>query len=242
MGHSKVGIGLLSVAGLLSASSEAATCSAQARYVKAASRDAKGFKQGVTLAVSAGTAGHGLVSYTVSYKDKEGGSQSKAASVQYKFTPGAAAAGGGGGTKVTDDTVLAAGACTDAKPCSVSGATIGEVSCFKDGGGKCATSAAFAGSASADAKGFKQGVSFNLSSADCGPACHGLVKYAVRWKDKDGVERTDQKSVSYKLAAGGSANEIEVTDETVLGATHCSDKSPCSITGASVEKVSCFAD
>jgi hypothetical protein len=244
MRHRTIGVGLLSVSGLLlSPSLQAATCNAQARYVKATALDAKGFKQGVTLAVSASTAGHGLVSYTISFKDKDGGSQTKTANVQYKFSPSAASASGGsGGTKVTDDTVLGAGACTAAKPCSVLGATVGEVSCFKDGGGKCSTTASYVDSTSTDPKGFKQGVNFNLSSADCGAACHGLVKYALKWKDKDGVEKTDQKNVSYKMSAGGSAGEIEVTDETVLGATMCSDKSPCTVTGATVDKVSCFAE
>lgn len=244
MRHSKVGIGLLSVAALLlPPSSEAATCSAQARYVKAASRDAKGFKQGITLAVSASTSSHGLVSYTISYKDKDGGSQTKTASTAYKFSASAAAtSAGNGGTKVTDDTVLGAGACTDAKPCSVVGATIGEVTCLKEGGGRCSTTATYSDSASKDAKGFKQAVGFNLSSADCGASCRGLVKYTLQWKDKDGTAKTDQKNVSYKMSAGGSASEVEVIDETVLGATQCTAKGPCTVTGATIDKVSCFAE
>lgn len=93
-----------------------------------------------------------------------------------------------------------------------------------------------------DAKGFKQGVSFNLASSDCGAACHGLVKYTAKWKDKDGVEHSDEKNVTYKMSAGGASNEIEVVDETVLAAMACSDGSPCKVTGATVDKVSCFVE
>lgn len=143
---------------------------------------------------------------------------------------------------MTDETVLGAGACSDAKPCSVVGAVVGEVSCFKDGGGKCSTSASYVDSGAKDAKGFKQGVSFNLASSDCGAACHGLVKYTAKWKDKDGVEHSDEKNVTYKMSAGGASNEIEVVDETVLAAMACSDGSPCKVTGATVDKVSCFVE
>jgi len=244
MRHLKAGIGLLSVAGLLlPGGAQAATCNAQARYVGATGGDAKGFKQSVKLAVAASAAGHGLVSYTISYKDKDGASQSKAASVQYKFLPGAASsAGGGGGSSVSDDTVLEAGSCTAAAPCAVVGASVAEVSCFKDPSGRCSATASYADSQSKDGKGFKQGVNFTLASADCGASCHGLVKYALTWKDKDGAQKTSQKSVSFKMAAGGAAGEVEVVDDTVLAATQCSDKSPCTVTGATVDKVSCFAD
>jgi hypothetical protein len=240
----KIGVGLLPAAALLLPHSlEAAMCTAQARYVKAAAQDAKGFKQGVTMAVSASTTGHGLVSYILSYRDKDGASHTKTANVPYKFSPSAASASGGsGGTRVTDDTVLLAGACTDAKPCSLLGASVTEVSCFKDAGGRCSTSASFVHSASRDAKGFKQGLDFDLSSSSCGAACHGLVKYSLRWKDKDGMEQLIQRNVTYKMSAGGSVGEIEVIDDTVLGAMQCTDKSPCTVTGAIVDKVSCFTD
>lgn len=243
MRHLKTVAGLAFLAGLLSPSSlEAATCAAQARYVRATPGDAKGFKQAVTLAVSASAAGHGLVSYTITYKDKGGASQSKTANVPYKFAGAGGGASSGGRTRVTDETVLGAGACADAKPCGVAGVTVTEVSCFKDAGGKCSASATYGESAPRDSKGFKQGVSFNLSSADCGDACHGLVKYALKWKDKDGVEHSDPKNVSYKMSAGGSANEIEVTDDTVLGAASCADGHPCQLTGVTIDKVTCFAD
>jgi len=240
----RIGVGVLCLPGLLlSPSSEAATCSAQARYVKAAARDPKGFKQGVTLAVSASANGHGLVSYTITYKDKDGGSQTKTANVPYKFSSAAAtASGGGGGTRVTDETVLGAGACTDAKPCAVVAVVAAEASCLKDAGGKCAVTPSYVDSAAKDAKGFKQGVNFSLASADCGAGCHGLVKYTLKWKDKDGVEKTDAKSVAYKMSADGSASEVEVTDETVLGPTHCTDKNPCTIISAAADKVSCLTE
>lgn len=220
----------------------AATCSAQARYVRATAGDAKGFKQAVTLAVSASATGHGLVTYTITYRDKAGATQSKTANVSYKFTGGGAAGASGGGARVTDETVLGAGACAEGKACTVQGATIVEVSCFKDEGGKCSAAASYVDSASRDAKGFKQGVNFDLSSGDCGAACHGLVKYSLRWTGKDGVQHEDAKSVSYKMSGGGRADEIEVTDDTVLAATACADGSPCKVTGVSIDKVSCFAD
>lgn len=235
------GIALLATLGWPSAT-RAATCSAQARYVRATPGDAKGFKQAVTLAVSASAESHGLISYTVSYKDKSGVTQSKTASVQYKFAGGGAAGATAGGTRVTDETVLGAGACAESKACTVHGATLVEVSCFKDAGGRCSATASYVGSAARDAKGFKQAVDFDLSSGDCGPACHGLVKYSLKWTGKDGVQHDDAKSVSYKMSGGGSGNEVEVTDDTVLGVGGCADGSPCKVTGVTVDKVSCFAD
>lgn len=238
-----VGVGVLSVVGwMVPGGLEAATCTAQARYVSAKGGDAKGFKQSVKLAVAASATGHGLVSYTISYKDKDGASQTKTASVPYKFAGGGAASGGGGGSSVSDETVLEAGACTAAAPCSIVSASVTEVSCFKDPSGRCAATAAYGDSQSKDGKGFKQAVNFTLSSADCGASCHGLVKYALKWKDKDGAEKTSAKSVPFKMSAGGAAGEVEIVDDTVLGATQCTAASPCTVTGATIDKVSCFAD
>lgn len=229
---------------------EAANCTAQARYVKAEAKDGKGFKQAITLAVAPGCKGpcHGLVTYTVKWKDKSGAEQtSDGKNVKYTFAPGqgSAPAGGaaaGGATRVTDETVVDAGACADGTPCKVTGAKVDEVSCFKEGGGKCTATAAYVGSEAKDGKGFKQGVTFDVTSGDGGAAYHGLVKYTLEWTDKGGAAKTTSKNVSYKAAGGAGASEIEVVDETVLGAGACADGTPCSIVSVSVDKVSCFND
>jgi hypothetical protein len=182
------------------------------------------------------------------WKDKAGAQQtSTGKTVKYAFVPGqgTATSGSGGGSQVTDSTVLEAGACADSNPCKVTGATVGEVSCFKDdgaGSGKCATSASYVSSAPTDAKGFKQDVHFSVAS-DAGSASHGLVKYTLQWTDKSGAAKTSSKSVPYKgLSGGGGGNEIQVVDDTVLGAGACADGTPCSVTGGAIEKVSCFLD
>jgi hypothetical protein len=224
----------------------AATCDAAGRFVGGKPVDAKGFKQAVTVAVAPKCGGpcHGLVTYTVQWKDKSGATQSSTGkTVKYAFLPGqgSAGAGSGGGSNVVDSTVLEAGACADATPCRVTGAAVNEVSCFKDGGGRCATTASYSGASATDTKGFKQDVGFVVSS-DAGSAAHGLVKYTLQWTDKTGSAKTSSKSVPYKGSSGGGGggNEIQVVDDTVLGAG--ADGSPCSVIGGAIEKVSCFLD
>lgn len=226
----------------------AADCNGQARYVKSEAKDGKGFKQAITIAVAPGCTGpcHGLVSYTVTWKDKAGAEQkTEGKNVKYTFAPGQgsapAGAAAGGGTRVTDETVVDAGACADGTPCKVTGATVTEVSCFKEGGGKCTATATYVGSESKDGKGFKQGVTFDVSSADGGAAYKGLVKYTLNWTDKGGAAKTSSKNVPYK-SGGGGGNEVEVVDETVLGAGACADGTPCAVVSVSIDKVSCFLD
>jgi hypothetical protein len=223
----------------------AASCAATGRFVAAKPSDGKGFKQAVTVGVSPDCAApcHGLVTYTVEWKDKAGAGQTATGkNVKFTFVPGQGSSGGSGGAGVTDSTVLEAGACADATPCKVTGATVDEVSCFKDAGGKCAASASYTGSSATDTKGFKQDVRFALSSPDGVTAAHGLVKYTLQWTDKAGVAKASSKNVPYKSLAGGGASEIQVVDDTVLGAGACADGAPCRVTGGSIEKVSCFLD
>jgi hypothetical protein len=234
-----------SFAGSGSEALRAASCDATGRFVAGKPSDGKGFKQAVTVGVSPSCTApcHGLVTYTLEWKDKSGASQTATGkNVKYTFVPGQGSASSGGGAAVTDATVLEAGACADAAPCKVTGATVTEVSCFRDAGGKCAASASYTGASSTDTKGFKQDVRFALSSPDGVSAAHGLVKYTLAWTDKAGVAKTSTKNVPFKSLAAGGASEIQVVDDTVLGAGACADGSPCRVTGGSVEKVSCFLD
>ena len=189
----------------------AATCEAGGRFVGGKPADGKGFKQAVTVAVAPKCGGpcHGLVTYTVMWKDKAGAQQTSAGkTVKYAFVPGqGTASAGGGGSQVTDSTVLEAGACADSNPCKVTGATVDEVSCFKDGGGsgKCATSASYASASPTDSKGFKQDVHFSVSS-DAGSASHGLVKYTLQWTDKTGAAKRARRAFPTRVsrAAAGA--------------------------------------
>ena len=221
----------------------AQSCAATGRFVAAKPSDGKGFKQAVTVGVSPNCAApcHGLVTYTLNWKDKAGASQTTTGkTVKYAFVPGQGSAAGAGGAGVTDATVLEAGSCTDAAPCKVTGAKVDEVSCFRDAGGRCTAAASYVGASATDSKGFKQDVRFALSSPDGVTAARGLVKYTVQWTDKSGAARTSSKSVAYKSLTGGGGSEIQVVDDTVLGAAACTDGSPCRITGGSIEKVTCF--
>jgi len=244
----KTSVWVVSVLGLVLPSGlDAATCTAQARYVKAEPKDAKGSKQAITLAVSASRAGHGFVTYNIAYKDKDGNSQTEAAVSQYAFVPSAASSastgGGSGGAKVADEAVLGAGACAEAKPCKIVSVAVNDVTCFQDEASKkCTAKATYVDSAPKDATGSKQGVNFDVASSDCGAGCHGLVKYTIKWTDKDGAEKADAKSGSYKMSGGGAAPEVEVIHETNLAPVKCSDRNPCTVTGATIEKVSCSAD
>src|SRR5689334_3031391 len=93
---SRTGLAIVAVTFLPVALEAAASCTAQARFVKSEPKDEHGFKQSITLAVSASKAGHGLINYTVSYKDKSGANLTDSSAETYKFVPSAATAGGGG--------------------------------------------------------------------------------------------------------------------------------------------------
>jgi hypothetical protein len=136
--HSPLVAIALVVGSCLPAMSLAATCTASVRYLGADAADAKGFKQSVRLGVSTGRAAHGLVNYTIEYRDKDGATQHKATNARYTFDPGTAPEVAlADGTRIrelplTDDAVLAAGHCADKQPCAVAGVNVDKVSCFVD--------------------------------------------------------------------------------------------------------------
>jgi hypothetical protein len=108
------------------ARSSSRSCTAQARYVKAEPKDGYGFKQAVTLAVSADKAAHGLINYTISYTDKSGTALTDTSNEPYKFIPTA-----GPEAMIVDDTNLGV-KCSKTNPCTVTGVTVDKVSCFAD--------------------------------------------------------------------------------------------------------------
>jgi hypothetical protein len=212
------------------ATSSSRSCTAQVRYVKAEAKDAHGFKQAVTFAVSANKAAHGLISYTMQFIDNSGNPLTETSNESYKFVPG-------GGSNTADDVYLSLNGYT------VTGVTVTEVSCYKEPSGRCTASATYVGDAPGTAKG-KALLSFSLASSDCGASCHGYVKYNLAWKDKDGTPKSQSGIHDFKLAGGGGgggASEVEVVDSTNL-VPSCSKTNPCKLTGVTIDKVSCFAD
>ena len=239
----KTTVGVLSVAALfLPGALEAASCTATARYVGAEPKDDRGWKQAITIGVSADKAGNGLVSYTINYTDKAGASFTTTANENYKFDPATATASGGGGgtggaTSVSDDVYLSL------KGFTVVSVTVNDVSCYKESKGKCTATASYVDNGPGSAKG-KAKINFNLNSADCAGACNGYVKYSLTWKDADGVEKTQPGIHNYKVTGsggGGGAPEVQVVDETLLDNAKCPKGGSCKVTGITVDKVSCFA-
>ena len=178
----------------------AATCEGRGRFVGGKPTNGKGFKQAVTVAVAAkcGAPCHGLVTYSVHWRDKAGAQQiSTGKTVKYAFVPGqgTASVGSGGGAQVTDSTVL------EARP----GATRTLESDRRDGRRgqlfqgrwswlrQVRSSGSFVSSAPTDAKGFEQDVHFSVSS-DAGSASHGLVKYTLQWTDRAGLRRRARRA------------------------------------------------
>ena len=210
-------------------SSSSRSCTAQARFVKSDAQDAHGFKQAVTFAVSANRAAHGLISYTMHFTDNSGSPLTETSNESYKFVPG-------GGSNTADDVYLSLSGY------SVTGVTVNEVSCYKEPSGRCTASATYVGNAPGTSKG-KALLSFSVASSDCGPSCHGYIKYNIAWKDKDGAPKDQSGIHDFKLASGGSggASEVQVVDNTNL-VPSCSKSNPCKLTSVTIDKVSCFAD
>jgi len=239
----KTTVGVLSVAALfLPGALEAASCTASARYVSAEAKDDRGWKQAVTLAVTADKAGNGLVSYTINYTDKAGASFTEGSTERYVFDPATATASGigpggtGGATTVSDDVYLSL------KGFTVVSVTVNDVSCYKESKGKCTATASYVDNGPGSAKG-KAKINFNLNSADCAGACNGYVKYSLTWKDAAGAEKTQPGIHNYKVAGsggGGGVPEVQIVDETLLGNANCPKGGSCKVTGATIDKVSCF--
>ena len=213
-------------------SSSSRSCTAQARYVEAAAGDAHGFKQALTFAVSANRAAHGLISYTMHFTDNSGSPLTETSNEQYKFVPG-------GGSNTADDVYLSLNGYT------VTGVTVNEVTCYKEPSGRCTASATYVGDAPGTAKG-KALLSFSVAAGDCGPSCHGHIKYTLAWKDKNGAAKEQSGIHSYELVGGGSgggggASEVLLVDNTNLEPS-CTKTNPCKLTGVTIDKVSCFAD
>ena len=204
-------------------------CTAEVRYVKADAQDAHGFKQAVTFAVSANKAAHGLISYTMQFTDNSGSPLTETSNEPFKFVPG-------GGSNTADDVYLSLSGY------SVTGVTVNEVSCYKEPTGRCTASATYVGNAPGTSKG-KALLSFSVASSDCGPSCHGYIKYNIAWRDKNGAPKDQSGIHDFKLAGGGGggAAEIQVVDNTNL-VPSCSKSNPCKLTGVTIDKVSCFAD
>lgn len=220
--------------------SQAAPCNAEAHYVSAAPTDAKGLKQIVKFVVAAGGCGalcQGYVNYTLRWTDSQGAETTVAKIVSYKLSETGAVRVGGG--TVVDDTILKAGACTEAAPCSIVGADVDKVTCRRADGRACEVRARAVENARGDAKGFKQNIKFWLQSADCGTSCEGYVTYTLRWKDKAGVVATDSKTVKYSLIPNTAFLALEVADDIYLKSGACNDGKPCKILGATIDKVSC---
>jgi hypothetical protein len=130
-------IALLLTAGLtVSNDAAAANCSTSVRYLRAEARDAKGFKQALSFGVSSNLNSRGLISYTVTYTDKAGATQTKTGNAQYNYDAGQSVETElPDGTKIdevtiTDETVLAVNACTDSAVCRVTDVTIDKASCY----------------------------------------------------------------------------------------------------------------
>jgi hypothetical protein len=240
----KTTVGLLSVAGLfLPGALEAASCTATARYVGAEPKDDRGWKQAITIAVSADKAGHGLVNYTVAYQDKAGASFTEASNESYKFVPSAATASSGGGGASGGSTVVSDDTYVSLKPYTVTGATIKDVTC-RTPKAKCTATATYASSADGSKKGWAK-VNFNLVSADCGGSCTGAVTYTLAYKDSAGAEQTKSGIYTYTVSGtggGGGAPEVQVVDEALLASKNCPKGGMCKVTGVTIDKVSCFAD
>jgi hypothetical protein len=242
----KTTVGVLSVAALfLPGALEAASCTAEARYVKGEAQDAIGFKQALTFAVAADKAGHGLINYTMNFTDKAGASLTEAGNESYKFNPAAAtASSGGGGAATGGATTVSHDLYLSLKGFTVVGVTVNDVSCYKESKGKCTATASYVDSGPGSAKG-KAKINFNLNSADCAGACSGYVKYSLTWKDSAGVEKTQSAIHDYKVTGsgggGGGKPEVQVVDNTNLS-PKCSKANPCTLGSVTVDKVSCFAD
>jgi hypothetical protein len=221
-------------------SAQAGACEARARYTSVAPVDDSGFRQAVKFLVDASDCGsmcRGYLNYTIRWTDKRGVESSKPRIASYKLSPGGTAKAGAG--TVVDDTFLKVGACLEAQPCSIVYVKVDEVSCRRADGRSCAVSAKHVESARADEKGFRQRVSFSLTSADCGESCEGRVSYTLRMKDKVGVVTAAAKDVRYTLSGEGTPGALELVDRLVLEAGACTDERPCRIRGVTVDKISC---
>ena len=212
------------------ASSGSRTCTAKARYVKAEAQDAVGFKQAITFAVSANKAAHGLINYTMHFTDTSGNPLTETSNEPYKFIPG-------GGSNTADDVYLSL------KGYTVTGVRVNEVSCYRDPSGRCNAAASYVGSSPGSAKG-KALLGFSVGSSDCGPSCHGFIKYTISWRDNTGVVKDQSGIHDFKLVGGGGGGggaEVEVVDQTNL-VPSCKKTNPCTLTAVTIEKLSCFAD
>jgi hypothetical protein len=225
-----LGSGLSSAgAGQSSAVSSSRYCTAHVRYVKAEAQGADGFKQAVTFAVSADRAAHGFIGYTMHFTDSSGNALTDTSSETFKFVPG-------GGSNTADDVYLSLSGYT------VTGVRVNEVSCYREPSGRCTAVATYVGNSAGSSKG-KALLSFSVGSSDCGPSCHGYIKYNISWKDKNGVLKDQSGIHDFKLVGGGGGGggEVEVVDNTNL-LPSCSRTNTCKLTDVTIDKVSCFPD